>query len=54
MYAAADDGYVRQFVVRVAERLVLGISTVMALDTDDRSIGANEADVRGGYGRRIL
>ena len=46
MYAAADDGYVRQSVVRVAERLVPGIPTVMTLDTDDRSIGANEADVR--------
>ena len=46
MYAAADDGYVRQSVVRVAERLVPGIPTVMALDTDDRSIGADEADVR--------
>jgi hypothetical protein len=46
MYAAADDGYVRQSVVRVAEQLVPGIPTVMKLDTDDRSIGANEADVR--------
>ena len=46
MYAAADDGYVRQSVVRTAERLIPGIPTVMALDTDDRSIGADEADVR--------
>ena len=46
MYAAADDGYVRQSIVRAAERLVPGIPTVMALDTDDRSIGADEADVR--------
>ena len=46
MYAAADDGYVRQSIVRAAERLIPGIPTVMALDTDDRSIGANEADVR--------
>ena len=46
MYAAADDGYVPQSVVRTAERLIPGIPTVMALDTDDRSIGADEADVR--------
>ena len=46
MYAAADDGYVRQSIVRAAERLIPGIPTVMALDTDDRSIGADEADVR--------
>jgi len=46
MYAATDDGYVRQSIVRVAERLVPGIPTVMALDTDDQSIGADEADVR--------
>ena len=46
MYAAADDGYVRQSVVRTAERLIPGIPTVMALDNDDRSIGADEADVR--------
>jgi hypothetical protein len=46
MYAAAADGYVRQSIVRVAERLVPGIPTVMALDPDDRSIGADEADVR--------
>ncbi|PSQ05479.1 hypothetical protein BRC95_06920 [Halobacteriales archaeon QS_5_68_33] len=46
MYAAADDGYVRQSIVRAAERLIPGIPTVMALDNDDRSIGADEADVR--------
>ena len=46
MYAAADDGYVRQSIVRTAERLIPGIPTVMALDTDDRSIGADEVDVR--------
>jgi hypothetical protein len=46
MYAAADDGYVRQSIVRVAERLVPGIPTVMALDADDQSIGADEVDVR--------
>ncbi|PSP93450.1 hypothetical protein BRC91_09745 [Halobacteriales archaeon QS_4_62_28] len=46
MYAAADDGYVRQSIVRVGERLVPGIATVMAVDNDDRSIGADEADVR--------
>jgi len=46
MYAAADDGYVRQSVVRVAERLVPGLPTVMAVDNDDRSIGVDETDVR--------
>jgi len=46
MYVAADDGYVRQSIVRVAERLVPGIPTVMALDNEDRSIGTDEADVR--------
>lgn len=46
LYAAADDGYVRQSIVRVGERLVPGIPTVMAIDSDDRSIGADEADVR--------
>jgi len=46
MYAAAEDGYVRQSIVRVGEQLVPGISTVMAVDNDDRSIGADEADVR--------
>ena len=46
MYAAAEDGYVRQATVRVGEQLVPGIPTVMALDTDDQSIGADEADVR--------
>ncbi len=46
IYAATDDGYVRQSVVRVAERLVPGIPTAIALDNDDRSIGATEADIR--------
>lgn len=46
IYAATDDGYVRQSVVRVAERLVPGIPTVMALDNDDRLSGVNESDVR--------
>jgi hypothetical protein len=46
MYATADDGYVRQSVVRTAERLIPGIPVVMALDTDGRSISADEADVR--------
>jgi hypothetical protein len=46
MYAAANDGYVRQSIVRVGERLVPGIPTVMALDNDDRSISADEAGVR--------
>jgi len=46
LYAAADDGYVRQSAVRFGERLVPGIPTVMALDNDDRSIRADEVDVR--------
>jgi len=46
LYAAADDGYVRQSIVRVGDQLVPGIPTVMAVDNDDRSIGADEADVR--------
>jgi len=46
MYEAAADGYVRQSLVRVADELTPGIPTVMALDNDDRSIGADEADIR--------
>lgn len=46
MYEAADDGYVRQSLVRVADQLTPGIPTVMAVDNDDRSIGAGEADIR--------
>ena len=46
LYAAAEDGYVRQSAVRFGERLVPGIPTVMAVDNDDRSIGADEEDVR--------
>jgi len=38
LYEAADDGYVRQSVVRVANQLIPGLPTVMALDNDDRSI----------------
>jgi hypothetical protein len=43
MYADAEDGYVRQSLVRVADQLTPGIPTVMALDNDDRSIGTDEA-----------
>ena len=46
LYENAGDGYVRQSVVRFAEQLVPGIPTVMAVDTDDRSIRADEADIR--------
>jgi hypothetical protein len=46
IYAGADDGYVRQSVVRVVERLVPGIPTVVALDNDNRLPGVDEADVR--------
>lgn len=46
LYADADDGYVRQSLVRVADQLTPGIPTVMALDNDDRSIGTDEAGLR--------
>jgi hypothetical protein len=46
MYEDADDGYVRQSVVRVTDQLTPGIPTVMALDTEDRSIGIDEAELR--------
>jgi hypothetical protein len=46
MYETADDEYVRQSLVRVADQLTPGIPAVMALDNDDRSIGAGEADIR--------
>ncbi|RLM95889.1 hypothetical protein [Haloarcula sp. Atlit-7R] len=43
LYEAADDGYVRQSVVRVADQLVPGLPIVTALDNDDRSIAIDEA-----------
>ena len=46
MYATADDGYIRQSLVRVAEQLVPGLPTVMAVDNDDRTIAANETTLR--------
>lgn len=46
IYTAAADGYVRQSVVRVADELVPGMVAVAAIDTETRSIGAGEADVR--------
>lgn len=46
MYEEADDGYVRQSLVRVADQLTPGIPTVMTLDNEDRSIGADEAAIR--------
>lgn len=46
MYETADDEYVRQSLVRVADQLTPGIPTVMALDNDDRSIGTDEAGLR--------
>jgi len=46
LYEAADDGYVRQSVVRVANQLIPGLPTVMALDNDDRSIGTDEAELQ--------
>lgn len=47
LYGAADDGYVRQSLVRVAERLVPGIPTVMVCENDDRAIGVDETELRG-------
>lgn len=46
MYAAADDGYVRQSIVRVAEQLTPGLPTVVALDNDNRSLDINAAEIR--------
>jgi len=46
MYAAADDGYVRQSIVRVAEQLTPGIPTVVALDNDDRSLDVDATEIR--------
>jgi len=46
LYEDANDGYVRQSLVRVADQLVPGLPTVMALDNNDRSIGADEAAIR--------
>jgi hypothetical protein len=46
MYDRADDGYVRQSIVRVADQLTPGIPTVMAIDNDDRSIRINEAELK--------
>jgi len=46
MYAEAKDGYIRQSLVRVAEQLVPGLPTVVALDNDERSVETNGAEVR--------
>lgn len=46
IYAKADDGYVRQSAVRVAEQLTPGIATVFAVDNDDRSMSAGVEDIR--------
>jgi hypothetical protein len=46
MYVAADDGYVRQSIVRVAEQLTPGIPTVVALDNDDRSLDVDAEEIR--------
>lgn len=46
LYAVTDDGYVRQSIVRAADQLTPGISTVFALDNDDRSRGFDAADIR--------
>lgn len=46
MYAETDDGYVRQSLVRVAERLVPGIAIVFAINDNDRSLEADVEDIR--------
>ena len=46
IYAESDDGYVRQSVVRVAERLVPEYPVVMAAADDDRSLGKDIEEVR--------
>lgn len=46
IYAESDDGYVRQSLVRVAERLVPGIPTVFAVSDDERSLDASVDDIR--------
>ena len=46
LYGTADDGYVRQSVVRVAEQLTPGLPAVVALGNEDRSMRAEEADIR--------
>ena len=46
IYDSAADGYVRQSTVRVAEQLTPGLSTVVVLDNDDRSIVTDETDIR--------
>lgn len=46
IYAESDDGYVRQSLVRVAERLVPGIPIVFAVSDDERSLEASVDDIR--------
>ncbi len=46
IYAESDDGYVRQSVVRVAERLVPGHPVVMAAADDDRLPGRDIEDIQ--------
>ena len=46
LYGVADDGYVRQSVVRAANQLIPGLPIVTALDNDDRSIGTDETELR--------
>lgn len=45
IYSEADDGYVRQSVVRVAEQLTPGVATVFAID-NDRSMSVTAERVR--------
>ena len=46
LYADRDDGYVRQSVVRVADRLVPGLAVVVAVDNDDRPFDASIDEIR--------
>ena len=46
IYGTAEDGYVRQSVARLGERLVPTIATVAAIENPDRTIDADAAVVR--------
>jgi hypothetical protein len=46
LYHGAASGYVRQSVIRAIDELVPGMVGVAALENDDRSLPADEADIR--------
>ena len=46
IYGTAEDGYVRQSVARVGERLVPSTATVAAIENPDRTIDADRDAVR--------